>query len=97
MDKIALKNKINLLQKQIAELQGQIDTVEKMPLNQRLAEVLHSKLCHWNHADGCSWAYEKWENYQSGHAKKKYLDKANDLIKKFPIDVEILIEIIDAL
>ena len=47
MDKIALKNKINLLQKQIAELQGQIDTVEKMPLNQRLAEVLHSKLCHW--------------------------------------------------
>ena len=97
MDKIALKNKIDLLQKQIAELQWEINTIEKIPLNQRLAEVIHSKLCHWNHTDGCSWEYEKWENYQSGHAKKQYLNKANDLIQRFPIDAEILIEIIEAL
>jgi hypothetical protein len=26
---------------------------------QELAIFLHKELCHYNHADGCSWEYEK--------------------------------------
>lgn len=40
----------------------------------KIAEVLHTHLCNWNHTDGCSWFYESWED--PGCSKKDYLEKA---------------------
>lgn len=51
----------------------------------QLAIFLHSKLCNWNHTDGCSWFYEierdgtvNWAGY--GHAK--YWEIAQTILNK---------------
>lgn len=53
--------------------------IKLLPKNQRLAIFLHSKLCHSNHADMCSFYYgvrdlqDDWNEF----AHKEYLKKSN--------------------
>jgi len=62
----------------------------------RLAEVLHKKLCHSNHTDGCSWMYGDWSKptYAHGH----YYDKAERMYKagggRTPEDIIRVIELL---
>ena len=72
--------KIEELEKEIKELKKKKTEFELMNDNERLAEILHSKLCRSNHTDGCGWYYESWENV--GYARKQYLDKANGILAK---------------
>ena len=58
MNKETLKKEAIKLKQQLTEIESKIKQLEKIPLNQKLAEVLHSKLCHWNHTDGCSWEFD---------------------------------------
>lgn len=51
---------------------------------QKVAEYLHSYLCRWNHIDQCGWEYSGWDN--PGHARKKYLEKATYLIKRYGVE-----------
>lgn len=57
--------------------------VALLPLNQRVAILLHSRLCRDNHTDGCGFFYgvkglkDDWSEY----SHKEYLKKANKLIE----------------
>jgi len=46
-----------------------------------IAEILHEKLCTYNHTDGCGWFYGKWSDENLQYSKKEYYDKASELIK----------------
>lgn len=85
-----MKN-INEIDKKIAELKNQIQEwelkkakYEKMPRNYRLAEALHDVQCTWNHADGCGWYYESWEN--PGFSRQEYLKKANEMLNEMTFE-----------
>lgn len=62
---------------------------------EQLAIFLHQHLCTSNHIDGCSWHYEihgvidDW----NGHAHKKYLNMAKEMIVQCP-DIDLLKRII---
>lgn len=66
-----------------------------------LAEILHDKLCTWNHIDACTWMYEndpkyphiKWQSW----AHKKFLDKAEELIKRTGLEPEDIARVVKAL
>lgn len=71
---------------QIAKLKADIIELEKKKLiydnlteSQRLAETLHTKLCHHNHTDGCGWFYEKWD--KPGYSRKEYVEKADKILQ----------------
>lgn len=55
------------LKTQIAKLQSELKKAQKEEQELEsgspvaIATLMHSKLCHWNHVDGCSWEYESWE------------------------------------
>lgn len=46
-----------------------------------MAEILHKNLCQANHADGCSWHYESWEN--PGYSRNRYYRMAQQVLNKF--------------
>jgi hypothetical protein len=46
-----------------------------------LAELLHKRLCHWNHTDGCSWEYEDWSNLHGNSARCEFAKKAEKILK----------------
>jgi|TARA_R110000824_G_scaffold105368_8_gene249347 hypothetical protein len=71
--------------KKIKELRAEADRLEELdkknsesPKEYRLAEMIHSKMCHWNHIDGCGWHYESWDNI--GDSRQRYIDKANFIL-----------------
>jgi hypothetical protein len=66
------------LEKELADIAEQEKTFSTMPLDQKVAELMHSLHCHANHTDGCSWTYESWG--KPGHAHNDALKKANELI-----------------
>jgi hypothetical protein len=68
------------------ELRAEADRIERdakkhasSPVEQRIAEALHSMFCHWNHIDGCGWEYESWE--RPGWSRDNYLKKARKTIE----------------
>tara|TARA_R110000851_G_scaffold273073_2_gene425760 strand:+ start:766 stop:1038 length:273 start_codon:yes stop_codon:yes gene_type:complete len=73
--------------KKIAELEAEVDRLKnvdkensKLPEEYRLATLIHSKLCRFNHTDGCSWQYETWDNFKYG--RQSWVDKAKKILVK---------------
>jgi len=75
----------------------------------RLAECIHDTHCHWNHIDGCDWAYHSWTVYEQsggviGYGKGTYAAKAQAVIDvlvesgtdRNDIDFDLLIAVINA-
>lgn len=75
--------RIAQIEEEIKKLEREHKTLlkryENLTPEQRFATVLHDTLCVHNHTDGCGWEWEKWENVQKTHAKKRYLEMARDL------------------
>lgn len=76
-------------EKEIQELEDKIKILKEekksydlMRPNYKLAELIHSKTCTWNHTDGCDWYYESWEGFKNNSTKMRYLDKANKILEK---------------
>jgi len=77
------------------QIQEELSKMEShVPVEIQVAEVLHDAFCHYNHADGCSWEYEKWEDaYEMVDGKMRvskstgvragYLRRAVAMIGKF--------------
>ncbi len=69
-------------QQQLNELKARKTELEGMEPAHYLANVLHSRMCHFNHTDQCSWHYEmkngrhEWDKY----AHAEYLKKAQHII-----------------
>ena len=82
-------NKIKELQDKIKHLEDEQQLFDSKGPKYKLAELIHAKLCRWNHTDGCSWDYESWENI--GSARQRYLDKAELILIKTDYETAALI------
>lgn len=79
----SLLDQLKKLRTQYEEIVNEIDKPDDI----RLAEILHKKLCHWNHTDGCSWLYEKWSDaLRPQSVKKEYLDMSRKILQEFNIN-----------
>jgi hypothetical protein len=66
--------------KQKAELEKKLARSTDIPtIEKEIAELLHSKLCHWNHTDGCNWFYDNGSWNES--SRQEYLKKAKNVLK----------------
>ena len=81
--------KIKELQEQIFKLEKEQALFETEHPEYILAEMIHSKMCRWNHVDGCSWDYESWEKI--GDSRQRYLDKATHVLSKTNLETAILV------
>lgn len=54
-----LRKKIEELEKELAKQEADMGACGVSEDEAKLAELMHQKMCHDNHADGCSWLYEK--------------------------------------
>lgn len=75
-----IDEKILEAQTELEKLQQQRKNTIEAPEDERLADFLHEKLCHWNHTDGCSWHYETADGW-NGQAHIKYLKKARRMLQ----------------
>lgn len=74
-----LKERIAALKQELVETEKEERKLESgSPV--AVAELLHSKFCHHNHTDGCSWGYKE-KNWQAP-THQEYLKKAEALITK---------------
>lgn len=85
--KSAVIDKVDMGEIEIPEKEGMEISDDEMTV----ANALHEKMCRWNHTDGCSYHYEKWSN--PGHAKSKYLKKAQAMLAK--ADVKTVLALIE--
>jgi heterodisulfide reductase subunit B len=79
---IAIEKQIKTLEEELEKLKllkKKLDTEEP---EKKLARAYHSKECHWNHTDGCSYYYEEDSNKTDweGFAHKEYLEKSKKLL-----------------
>jgi len=94
-------------EKEIQELQTKIDKLNKekqlllgLSPEKRVAELIHERLCSWNHTDGCAWFYENWDDFNDFDGKKhmakgKYYKMAGNLLEHFTEEqIELFIELI---
>jgi hypothetical protein len=76
---------IRRLKEELESLEAAEKAESELPVEQRLATVLHSIFCHANHTDGCGWFYEtEWDalrKWGKGSSHAHYLEWANRLIK----------------
>lgn len=77
-DTTKIDKQISDLEAQLNKLKAEKNAIESMTLEQRIALVMHEKLCNWNHTDGCDWHYDtgNWLKY----ARVDYLKRARFLI-----------------
>lgn len=89
----AKTNRITELLEEIAELENEISKLKQ------LAILLHLKLCHFNHNDGCGWAYEISSGVHNwnGNTHLEYLDKARDLVDDSGQPIDVIYKIIELL
>lgn len=54
-----------------------------LPMNQRVAIVLHSNLCHADHTEGCGWHYEINNGYHNfdGSSHRHWLTRADSTLR----------------
>jgi hypothetical protein len=74
--------------------------INSLPFEQRLAELIHDKLCHCNHTDGCEWHYQNWDSIDRNSTKYEYLKKAQAMIaiaKDFEVNPIIITKVIEEL
>ena len=87
-------------QAEIVQLKKKIEELEKcvsVKTPHDLADLLHEKMCHYNHADGCGWHYEMKNGHHdwSGNAHHEYLKKAQRMLNVVN-DPELIAQLIEA-
>lgn len=100
MDKInSLKNEIEEKKRELANLEENQRFLEKSGPEYVLAVRLHSKLCRWNHTDGCGWFYavKDGKHDWSDSSHRNYLEKARKILRETELDVETIIKVLDNL
>ena len=88
-----LNRKKQELEKEMRKLDKDIERISNLDDPKALATFIHDATCHHDHTEACGWFYEKeW----TGYTKKRYLEKANKLLKLNvqPSDIVRIVEII---
>lgn len=99
--KIHLLDAKKQLEQKIAELQQQIDDLDKESIEAKLAIILHNNRCRANHMDQCYWDYEiknnkhSWEQPSHQTWLKKATNLYNTLKEETGVSDEDLVTIID--
>jgi hypothetical protein len=79
-----MKMKSETLKEKIAQLQSELKEAQKEEQQLAsgspvaIANLLHEKMCHHNHIDGCSWGYETWDMPKGTRAD--YVKRARKLL-----------------
>jgi len=79
-----LDEEIKEYEEKIKELKKEKKRKSNLPDDQRLAEALHEKQCHWAHEDQCGWFYESWE--KPGYSRNEYLEKAQKMLSEMSFE-----------
>lgn len=93
-----LEARVQSLLAEIAEVEAEMNRRDEMNDDERLAEYLHSKSCHWDHTEGCSWHYETNSSKVdwTGYAHSRYLEKARRALGKYDFDtIQGVLEILE--
>jgi hypothetical protein len=74
------KNKVERLRRELAEAEKELEDWQNSDNTneQKIALMLHSQFCGFNHTDGCGWYYEYKDGSKDnwdGHAHRRWLDK----------------------
>lgn len=72
-------DKIRKLEEELKKLKEEQREYENLDPSCKVAEELHSALCHSNHVDQCDWHYGNWKN--PTHAHREYLKIAKECLK----------------
>ena len=81
MDNPNKNSEIRQLEEKLTRLKLEQTAFDAKTEDQRLADILHSKLCKLNHTDRCGWCYESWDEPLVKHSvRQTYLDKARKLL-----------------
>lgn len=93
------------IDKQIEELEQRVKRLkekrtkqELLPDRFRLADLLHSIMCHANHVDQCSYAYNSWESWNPDdrlNARSQYVEMAESVLEV--IDFKTAIKVFEAI
>ena len=68
------------LERQLEEVNEELESYEGSDPYEVLAEELHSMMCKANHTDGCGWYYHKDTDYAvAGTLRYKYLEYGKTL------------------
>jgi hypothetical protein len=64
-----------------------------------LAELMHTKLCRWDHTEQCAWYYrdKQMTKWVDSWEHKKWLEKAHILIFEVDLSIEDIAKVIKAL
>lgn len=79
------------------ELEADKAAAAKLEPEMLLADELHKRFCHHNHADGCGYLYGNWEKPRN--EQREWLNKATRLISRTKLrgtSVEVFLELVDA-
>ncbi len=94
-----LDTRIRSLTEELTKLTKQREEYLKQPDNQMLADLMHGRMCHSNHIDGCSWEYENWNSIRTHEkpTKTRYLDRATKVLVLVNNDLDLATKIVIAL
>ena len=76
-----IDRRISEIKEELKNLENEKKRLESLSEDKKLAEILHNKLCHSNHTDGCSWEYESWDKSTISSTRDYYLEKAKKLLQ----------------
>lgn len=91
MNKKSASERLAELEIEKANLLKEIERKKNLSPEDRLAELLHEKLCEKGHSESLSWGmdscgqYCDWENDMNGHARSLYRQTALSVFDEFKI------------
>jgi hypothetical protein len=80
----SIDKEIQQLEEKKQELLRKKSELNSLTPSQRIANILHSKQCHWN---GCGWEYSSW--CDPCNTRLDYLKKAQAMLREVDFDTAI--------
>ena len=79
-----LDAEISRKEEELRHLKREREDALSMPMDERLANVMHSTICHHSHEDRCGWFYEidNGKHNWSGATHTCYLNRARRILAK---------------
>jgi len=90
----ALNEELAKAQEEVERIQQEIAEREALSEDKRFAVDLHDATCHADHTERCGWFYEHGPNVWNNGTHKRYLDKANEILKV--VDAETTMKVLKA-
>lgn len=62
-----------------------------------LAELMHARLCHWDHTEQCAWYYrnKQMTRWVDSWEHKSWLKKAKNLVAKTGLSIDNIAKVVE--